>query len=94
MSEIAIACSSFRIEEQGKSKLNFAGWSDRQRLEKIIPRIEELYNSSEYGITGFADGVVLMEKGVASNLDAVDGWKNFRQLLSGSYLGFSPFIIL
>ena len=24
--------------------------SDRQRLERIIPQIEELYNSSEYGI--------------------------------------------
>ncbi|MDJ0518187.1 MAG: hypothetical protein QNJ74_18695 [Trichodesmium sp. MO_231.B1] len=39
LSEIAIACSSFRIEEQGKSKFHFARWSDRQRLEKIMPRI-------------------------------------------------------
>ncbi|NES70554.1 MAG: DUF2079 domain-containing protein, partial [Okeania sp. SIO2D1] len=53
--------------------------SDRQRLEKIVPRIEELYNSGEYGITGFRDGVVLMEKGVVSNLDAVGGWENFEE---------------
>ena len=58
--------------------------SDRQRLETIVPRIEELYNSGEYGITDFADGVVLMEKGVVSNLDAVDGWKNFRQEIVGA----------
>ena len=53
--------------------------SDRQRLETIVPRIEELYNSGEYGITNFRDGVVLLEKGVVSNLDAVTRWQDFRQ---------------
>ena len=53
--------------------------SDRQRLETIVPRIEELYNSGEYGITNFRDGVVLLEKGVVSNLDAVARWQDFRQ---------------
>ncbi|MDT9339094.1 DUF2079 domain-containing protein [Trichodesmium erythraeum 21-75] len=58
--------------------------SDRQRLETIVPRIEELYNSGEYGITDFGDGVVLLEKGVTSNLNAVDGWQNFRQEIAQS----------
>ncbi|NET29075.1 DUF2079 domain-containing protein [Okeania sp. SIO1I7] len=58
--------------------------SDRQRLEKIVPRIEELYKSGEYGITGFADGVILMEKGVVSNLDAVDRWEDFRREIVGA----------
>ena len=53
--------------------------SDRQRLETIVPRIEELYNSGEYGITNFRDGVVLLEKGVVSNLDAVARCQDFRQ---------------
>ena len=53
--------------------------SDRQRLETIVPRIEELYNSGEYGITNFRDGVVLLEKGVVSNFDAVARWQDFRQ---------------
>ena len=53
--------------------------SDRQRLETIVPRIEELYNSGEYGITNFRDGVVLLERGVVSNLDAVARWQDFRQ---------------
>ncbi len=52
--------------------------SDRQRLERILPSIEKLYSSGEYGITDFRDGVVLMQKGVASNLDAAAQWVDFR----------------
>ncbi|MCL2933446.1 MAG: DUF2079 domain-containing protein [Trichodesmium sp. MAG_R03] len=53
--------------------------SDRQRLATIVPQIEELYNSGEYGITNFEDGVILLKKGVTSNLDAVAAWQEFRQ---------------
>ena len=56
--------------------------SDRQRLEKIIPQIEKLYNSGEYGITDFRDGVILLKKAVSSNLDAVAAWQEFRQKIA------------
>ncbi|MCL2923303.1 MAG: DUF2079 domain-containing protein [Trichodesmium sp. MAG_R04] len=56
--------------------------SDRQRLGAIMPQIEELYNSGEYGITDFRDGVILLKKGVTSNLDAIAAWQEFRQKIA------------
>lgn len=55
--------------------------SDRQRLETIVPRIQELYTSGEYGITDCRDGVILMHRGVASNPDAVTAYLNFRRAI-------------
>ena len=52
--------------------------SDRQRLETIVPRIEQLYSEGEYGITDFRDGVVLMQRGAVSISDAMTAWLNFR----------------
>lgn len=53
--------------------------SDRRRLQKIVPLIEQLSTAGEYGVIGFRDGVVLMRRGVASNQDALVNWRNFRQ---------------
>lgn len=52
---------------------------ERGQLRAIIPLIEQLSRSGEYGIIGFQDGVILMHKGVVSESNALDAWSNFRR---------------
>jgi hypothetical protein len=38
-----------------------------------------LSSSGQYGIIGFKDGVILMQKGAASVEQAIASWQAFRQ---------------
>ena len=52
---------------------------ERGLLRAILPLIEQISNSGEYGIIGFNDGVVLLKKGVASEPETLKNWKAFFQ---------------
>lgn len=54
---------------------------DRQLLKESVALINNLSSSGEYGIIGFKDGVILMQKGVASNPQSTAAWLAFRPLL-------------
>jgi hypothetical protein len=55
---------------------------ERGLLQQSVPAIDRLSGSGEYGIIGFKDGVILMQKGVASNEQAIAAWQAFRQQIS------------
>ncbi|MFE1748148.1 DUF2079 domain-containing protein [Coleofasciculus sp. H7-2] len=55
---------------------------ERGLLQQGVPTIDRLSGSGEYGIIGFKDGVILMQKGVASNDQAIAAWQAFRQQIS------------
>ncbi|HLO47126.1 MAG TPA: DUF2079 domain-containing protein, partial [Kamptonema sp.] len=50
---------------------------ERGQLRAIAPLIEQLSDSGEYGIIGFRDGVILMQKGTVSKQNSLAAWKNF-----------------
>ena len=52
---------------------------ERELLQNGIPFIEQLSSSGQYGIIGFKDGVILMQKGAASVEPAIASWQAFRQ---------------
>ena len=52
---------------------------ERGQLRAIAPLIEQLSSSGEYGIIGFQDGVILMQKGAVSEPNFVTQWKAFHQ---------------
>jgi uncharacterized membrane protein len=54
---------------------------DRQQLQDNIQLIDQLFNTGEYGIIGFQDGVILMHRGVTSLPEATSAWLAFRQKL-------------
>lgn len=54
---------------------------DRQLLQQSIPVIDQLSSSQQYGIIDVKDGVILMQKGVASNSQATAAWLALRQEL-------------
>ncbi|WP_236147121.1 DUF2079 domain-containing protein [Scytonema millei] len=56
--------------------------SDRQQLQDNVKLIDRLFNTGEYGIVGFQDGVILLHKGVTSLPEATSAWLAFRQNLS------------
>lgn len=60
-------------------KYGVAFSGDRTNLIEITQRIEQLTANKEYGITDFRDGVILMQKGVASQPEAVKSWEEFRK---------------
>lgn len=60
-------------------KYGVAFSGDRTNLIEITQRIDQLTANKEYGITDFRDGVILMQKGVASQPEAVKNWENFRK---------------
>lgn len=60
-------------------KYGVAFSGDRTSLIEITQRIEQLTANKEYGITDFQDGVILMQKGVASQPEAVKSWEEFRK---------------
>ena len=55
--------------------------SERGQLQAIVPQIDRLSNSGEYGIVGFEDGAILMHRGVVSNSASVAAWTRFRREL-------------
>lgn len=52
---------------------------DRRLLKASVDVIDKLYAEREYGIIGFKDGVILMQKAVASNPEATAFWLAFRR---------------
>ncbi|MEP0800970.1 DUF2079 domain-containing protein [Funiculus sociatus] len=52
---------------------------ERELLQNGIPFIDQLSSSGQYGIIGFKDGVILMQKGAASVEQAIASWQAFRQ---------------
>lgn len=55
--------------------------TERSQLQAIVPQIDRMSNSGEYGIIGFEDGAILMRQGVASNSESLTAWASFRQQL-------------
>ncbi|MBW4679433.1 MAG: DUF2079 domain-containing protein [Microcoleus vaginatus WJT46-NPBG5] len=54
--------------------------SDRHKLTKeMVPVIEQVTGNGEYGIVGFKDGVIFMQKGAAAEPAAVAAWQAFRK---------------
>ncbi|MBD2042142.1 DUF2079 domain-containing protein [Microcoleus sp. FACHB-672] len=54
--------------------------SDRHKLTKeMVPVIEQVTGNGEYGIVGFKDGVIFMQKGTATEPAAVAAWQAFRK---------------
>ena len=52
---------------------------EREALKNLSKLIERLTSKKEYGIAGFNNGVVLLQKGAASNPEAMAAWLTFRQ---------------
>jgi uncharacterized membrane protein len=55
--------------------------SERGQLQAIVPQIDRMSNSGEYGIIGFEDGAILMRQGAASNSASATAWTRFRREL-------------
>ncbi|MGL5059382.1 MAG: DUF2079 domain-containing protein [Microcoleus sp.] len=54
---------------------------ERGQLKAIVPQIDRMSNSREYGIIGFEDGTILMRKGATSDSASTAAWTSFRQQL-------------
>lgn len=53
--------------------------NDRTRLRDATGRIDEITASGEYGIIGFNNGTILLQRGAASQPQARSAWLEFRQ---------------
>ncbi len=51
---------------------------DRQRLQRYVRRVDRLLNNDRYGVTGFTDGILLMQLNATSDPTALAGWQQFR----------------
>ena len=54
---------------------------DREQLRKLVSLIDRVSGNREYGIIGFKNGVILMQKAAASNSVALAAWQDFRREL-------------
>jgi len=54
---------------------------DRRHLAAIVTMIDTVVDEDRYGVTDFNNGIILLQKGVASNPTAMQAWKEFRALL-------------
>jgi len=52
---------------------------DRRLLQDSVKFIDQLFRQGEYGIVGFQDGAILMQKKVTSVPEATAAWLAFRQ---------------
>jgi hypothetical protein len=52
---------------------------DRRLLQAIASLIDRVLGNQEYGIVGFNDGVILLQKGAVSDPASVTAWLAFRQ---------------
>ncbi|MGB3237191.1 MAG: DUF2079 domain-containing protein [Geitlerinemataceae cyanobacterium] len=50
---------------------------DRQLFQTLVPLLSQFLQAGEYGILDFRDGVVLLQRGIASNPNALAGWQAF-----------------
>ncbi|MGF1493168.1 MAG: DUF2079 domain-containing protein [Microcoleaceae cyanobacterium] len=55
--------------------------SDRKRLNAIIEQIQQLTAAQEYGVIGFENGIILMQKNQPSDPSAFESWKLFKARL-------------
>jgi uncharacterized membrane protein len=54
---------------------------ERGQLQEIVPAIDRMSKSGEYGIVGFEDGAILMRQGALSDSGSVAAWARFRHEL-------------
>ena len=54
---------------------------ERGQLKEIVPILDQFTVTNEYGVIGFEDGVILLQKGVKSNPEALENWQKFRKEL-------------
>jgi len=54
---------------------------ERGQLREIVPAIDRMSKSGEYGIVGFEDGAILMRQGAVSNSASAAAWTSFRREL-------------
>ena len=54
---------------------------ERIQLQEIVPAIDRMSKSGEYGIVGFEDGAILMRQGAVSNSASAAAWTSFRREL-------------
>ena len=52
---------------------------DRLRLESMTSLIEDVTNKNQYGIVGFNNGVILLQKGIESEKKAATLWQNYLE---------------
>jgi len=52
---------------------------DLSRLQAITSLIEKVSSNQEYGIIGFKNGVILMQKAVASDPASLSAWQEYRK---------------
>jgi len=52
---------------------------ERGLLQSLVSLIDRVTTKQEYGILGFEDGVILLQKGVDSNSEAMEKWVVFRK---------------
>ncbi|MBD1922334.1 DUF2079 domain-containing protein [Microcoleus sp. FACHB-831] len=57
---------------------------EREALEAQVTAIDQITANGEYGIVGLKDGVILLQKGAASNPEANTAWVTFRQEILSS----------
>ena len=51
---------------------------DGDRLRSMTATIDQVTSQEEYGIIGFKNGVILLQKGAASQPEAKSAWLDFR----------------
>lgn len=54
---------------------------DRVQLESITHLIDDVLQRKLYGVIGFKDGIILLEKGVQSDSEEIALWQEYRQLI-------------
>ncbi|WP_413165481.1 DUF2079 domain-containing protein [Capilliphycus salinus ALCB114379] len=54
---------------------------ERGQLKEIVPILDQFTATNEYGVIGFEDGVILLQKGATSDPEALESWKQFRKEL-------------
>jgi uncharacterized membrane protein len=52
---------------------------ERVHLSQILPLIDRLLNQNQYGIQALEDGIVLLQKGIASKPDSLEAWNSYSK---------------
>ncbi|MGJ3249214.1 MAG: hypothetical protein ACFE0I_24460 [Elainellaceae cyanobacterium] len=51
----------------------------RNEIRRTVPPIDRLLNKNQYGVVGFEDGIVLLQRGEESDPQALAQWRSLRQ---------------
>ena len=51
----------------------------RNEIRRTIPPIDRLLGKQQYGVVGYEDGIVLLQRGIDSDLQALGEWRSLRQ---------------